>query len=217
MMSLFVSLFLSCSLTSAENEGEIDVFVVEPIGAEPILLTTQLNSHTAKRIEIKACRNEYEPASFVIRSKERHLRGVIVEVSDLFGSKDKIPSGQIDVRVVLPWYQAGGAWESHRVNWKSPAVLVPELLVHDPTLVRIDRDRHHNYLKLSNEAGTNYELISERKLRDKPYTPSITVFPVRDTSSLQPVNLFPGHNLQYWLTIHIPGGSQPDRYNGLCV
>ena len=78
---------------------------------------------------ISACRGEYEPATFAIRSSVP-LKNVFVKVNDLRGNA-VIPADAVDVKWIKCWYQT-------HTNFKSPtAVLVPELLLNNDSLVSV--------------------------------------------------------------------------------
>jgi hypothetical protein len=77
-----------------------------------------------EELSIFASPSEFEPATFVIYSKDG-LPDVTVRSTELSNGSDIIPTENIDIRVVKVWEQAGYDLK------KTGSVLVPELLVYD--------------------------------------------------------------------------------------
>ncbi|MCA9423308.1 MAG: hypothetical protein KC592_19975, partial [Nitrospira sp.] len=199
------------------NPGQLLIHVVNPISEVKILPTTfPLPGVPSTSIRLSVCRGEYEPFSFVIRTKNEHLNSILISASDLFSDHGTIHKKHIDVKVVKTWYQAAGAWESNAVDNKrrNKRVLVPELLVNDPEIIMLDNTKQDNYIKLHNDSGYWYALISKSNITSQQELPSTNQFPVRDAESLQPISIPPNSNLQYWITVHVPKDSQPGQYKG---
>jgi len=93
-------------------------------------------------------------------------------------------------------------------------VLVPELLLKDEALIKVDTVNKQNYVKLPDGSGYRYESISDNTIRSQPDLPGITEFPVRDADQLQPSAIAENTNKQYWITVHVPDDIQPGRYLG---
>ncbi|HEY6872877.1 MAG TPA: hypothetical protein VI298_09155 [Geobacteraceae bacterium] len=133
------------------NVPEILV-IPEPISNFKILpFTTKIdNAVKSDTISITGAPDSYEPASFVIRSGDIELKNVIVELSDLKAKIKRatgettavLPRGNMDVRVVKCWYQAGD-----QLNDTRHKMLKPELLLHDDDLVRVDYDRQLDLIR----------------------------------------------------------------------
>ena len=111
----------------ASSETDVSLYVVNPISKHGILPNTPANLFSfagkpdANTIHVNACRDEYQPASFVIKPAIS-INNIIVSVSDLKGPRDAIVShSEIDVRLVKCWYQAG-----HLSVAKEGKVMVPE-------------------------------------------------------------------------------------------
>src|SRR5699024_3938974 len=67
-------------------------------------------------------------------------------------SNTKISSKVFDIRAVKCWYQGASAWSGLHMNTEAAHpkhVLVPELLLHDASLVKVNYDTKTNYLALS--------------------------------------------------------------------
>lgn len=137
----------------------------------------------ARDVSIQACRGEFEPYSIELISNTP-LKGVSVKVSDA-RSRDggTIPAKNIDIRIVKHWYQAG-----HMDVCKASKTLVPELLLHDDSLIKTD---------LLN-ATTKCEFV------DAPVDPD----------HLMPFDLPPLETRQLWVTVHVPEDARSGLYRG---
>ena len=139
-------------------------------------------------INITSTAGEYEPASFVIQSGNLKLQNVEIVVSDLTNNDKSsiISSSSIDLRIVKAWFQSAEAMR--RTDRDAPKRLVPELLLHDNELVKVDFNKQTN------------------SIQTKPY--------IQDTKELQFFSI-PAHtNQQIWLTVSTPSNAAPGYYNG---
>jgi len=161
-------------------------------------------------VRLIAARDEYEPASFVLRT-ERLRQDVRMTVSDLTDSKgNRLPADTVDIRVVKVWYQNGNAWISY---FADPGyVLVPELLLHDENLIRVDSERKANYARLDEPGGSRYVWISAPRELNPSFDPFNA--PFADAPTFQPVTLLPGEFKQFWLTVHVPKDAMAGLYRG---
>ena len=86
--------------------------------------------------------------------------------------------------------------------------LVPELLLKDDSLVKVDYETKTNYLKVTINGVQQYIDISDPAAK----------FPgnaqIRDAQSLQPFSLEANENKQIWLTVHVPGNTPAGNYCG---
>ncbi|MBI2301682.1 MAG: hypothetical protein HYU66_22500 [Armatimonadetes bacterium] len=170
---------------------------------QPVLGTFPIPAEPGGALKLSACRGEYESGSVVVYPL-RATKRVTVSVSDLTGPAGTIPAAAVDVRVVKCWYQAGrGIGDLHSKR------LVPELLLKDDALVRVDREAQANYLRhTSPDGGTAWRLCSGPTSADLE-----DVRPV-DAEELQPVDLAPEELKQYWLTLRVPDDAKPGDYQG---
>jgi hypothetical protein len=161
-------------------------------------------SPIGKELACCGCRGEYVPAAAAVYALE-DIKRLTVSVGDLKGPAGTIPAAAVDLRVVKCWYQAGRAiWDTRHT------VYVPELLLKDDDLVRVDTQQKANYLRSTAADGARTYLLcsgpGSENLRD--------VRPL-DAATLQPVDI-PRHSLkQFWLTVHIPDAAPPGTYQGL--
>jgi hypothetical protein len=154
---------------------------------------------------ITACRKEFEPASFIIKT-QKDLSGITITVPDLTSIQgNSIPSSALDVRLVKVWYQAA----PKDIKYATVGYyLTPELLLKDDSLVKVDYGTKTNYLKVTTNGVQQYIDIS---------SPTGTVpktAQVRDATTLQPFSLKANENKQVWITVHIPGTTPAGKYSG---
>lgn len=174
------------------NGNQITQIIIlsNPFRDKGILPYTKIKptDDTPQSIKIKSTAGEYESASFVIQTGEQPLQTVKIVASNLISedSKNTIPSNNIDIRLVKTWFQSSDVMR--RGDRDTPKQLVPELLLHDSELVKVDFDKQTN---------------------------SIRTYPaIQDTNTLLPFNI-PAHlNQQLWLTLLTPSEAKQGYYNG---
>jgi hypothetical protein len=198
------------------NLGPLIVHVVNPISGEKILPTTfPLPGNPSATTQITACRGEYEPASFVIRSTTRDVDNLKFFSSDLVGESGSISKANVDIRFVKVWFQAGGGWDtiglSHLGKTK---VLVPELLLKDDGLVQLDEESKNNFLRLKFPSGNKLVSISEPASVRGRILSSVPEFPINDTAEVQPIALRHNEAKQLWITVYVPQNSKSGSYKG---
>ena len=142
VVGLYVLCALTCVPLACLGAG-YTVHVVEPaITNHPVVPDGPLPAVCVETdaIELNACRDEYEPASFVISTDEA-LEAVRIEVDAVTGPGLPWPKEAVDVRVVKPFYRAPFAGQTPRMS-------IPTLLVHDDGFLDIvpdpvEGDPHH--------------------------------------------------------------------------
>jgi hypothetical protein len=210
LTGLLASTFICC--TSAGESGAyksgLEVYIINPVTKQKILPDTPVRlfpiagKSGENTIFVKACRGEFEPASFVIRAGT-NMSGISIVSSDLKGPGGSIiPNSAIEVRIVKCWYQAGVTVK------KGKKVLVPELLLKDDALVKVDETEKMNYLKVKINNIDQYIDITSK----------YAIFPdnaeIHDAVTLQPFAIKADANKQIWFTFHIPGNAISGEYNG---
>ena len=172
-----------------------DVMVIpQPITDYKILPFTENieNAVTSKFIEVTAARDSYEAASFVIRTGDADLEDINIEATNLIvETKDKdenireiiLPRENVDIRVVKCWYQAG--FKHDDIKHKR---LVPELLLHDDKVIKVDYSNQVNVVK-------DFEKF-------------------QDANILKPFSIPKKQNKQIWLTVHIGKDINMGDYTG---
>lgn len=205
------------TLLALGNMGNpaLAVTIVQPITGMPVL-PEGLYGILGNSISITAAQGEYEPASFVVRSMQG-TKALTVKAGDLKQGNKIIPASNIDIKVVKCWYQAGSAWYGINQN-KTKKMLVPELLLNDDSLVKVDMDKKENYLKLSFPEGEKYTWMSDPN--EAGAAPSgikslsVKDFPVKDSQLLLPVDIPAKENKQFWITVKVPDNAIPGKYSG---
>jgi len=177
----------------------------EPVTSTKVLpFNYEIPAAPGNTLSITACRNEFEPASFVITA-QKDLSGINIIVPDLENARgNTIPADAIDVRLVKVWYQAN----ENAITYTTGRFLTPELLIKDDRLVNVDYATKTNYLKVTINGVEQYVDITDRH----------ATFPsdarVQDAASLQPFSLKADENRQLWVTVHVPGSAPAGDYYG---
>jgi len=202
----------------------IQVFTLEnPVIGVPILPHDKLvpanipGIAMTNELRITAAKGEYESAGIVIHAL-KDVHGLLVEAGDFIkeGGGQIIPSDEIDVRAVKCWFQADQAWHGIGINpSNSTAKLVPELLLKNDRLVRVDKAGTNNYLRLQFPEGEKEIWISNPAKTNSDVILRPGEFPVRDSKKLLPLDLPAGLNKQYWLTIRVPRDAAEGNYTSL--
>ncbi|MDD5596995.1 MAG: LamG domain-containing protein [Victivallaceae bacterium] len=211
----FSLMSLNKLLTALENknippDGPL-VYIVNPITNEKIHPDDfyGFKGEISNDICALGCEGEYKPFSFVFFATED--TDLKLKASPLRGKVDMIPAANVDIKVVKWWYQAG---EGGNTPVRRGKFFIPELLLHDDSLVKTDK-QGDNYLKLRFPEGEKYVCISkEEGIRGISGHPANTEFPVMDSPDLQPVHIGKNSNKQFWITLKIPSAIKPGYYTG---
>ncbi|MDD2708883.1 MAG: hypothetical protein PHV34_12935 [Verrucomicrobiae bacterium] len=211
-------------LKQAAKKGDdgfknICVFILKPTSALQTLPTDPVvPGALGGEINLAAAPGEFEPGSFAVRAAS-DLAGLKITASPLTCGKASIPAGNIGIKVVKCWHQSGTAGISTGQD-KSRRILIPELLLNDDSLVKVDLDKKENHLKLSYPDGEKYSWISDPNGNVPKTGPGgagilfIKDFPVKDSPTLLPVAIKAGTNKQFWLTVKVPDSAPPGTYHG---
>ena len=149
-----------------------------------------------------AAKGEFEPASFVIKS-DKAAKKVVLTPTDLKNAKgDKIPASALDLKVIKVWYQAGTGWHSYFAD-TTGRTLVPELLLNDETLVKVDPVKKDNYLRVTNPQGkVEHVWISNYVELEIPFDTWKNT--IADAPTFQPFTLDANAWKQIWVTLEAP-------------
>ncbi len=201
--------FASLALSGTGLAASVPDLYEVPALSSILRLPDQLPSDVLGRNEVHfiAAKGEFEPASFIIVPKE-DLEGVTLKASSLKGPAGEIPAENLDVKVVKVWYQDGTAWYSYFAD-PTRKELVPELLLNDENLIRVDHGKKGNFLRV----GDEYRWISYPAEEAKAFFNYFTE-PVADAPTLQPISLKAGENKQIWITLKVPQDATPGNYTG---
>lgn len=169
------------------NKTHEILIVDEPISDTYILPFSDPvpNARPGNDLSLVAARGEIESGSFVLRSGSNPLQRITVEVDDLvpLSGQGRIDSSSIDISIVKCWFQAGGTIDRTVEGTKR---LVPELLLHNPELVRVDYEHQVNLVK---------NLMS-----------------IEDTEQLVAFDQPKQFNQQFWITVQVPKETSPGLY-----
>ncbi len=154
-------------------------------------------------LSVSACRGEYEAVSFVVYALA-DLKGLLLTPTDLSSGGRTIPAENVDIKLIKCWYQAGRS-----IGDLKHKQLVPELLLNDDALVRVDEQTQTNNLRTTYPDGTTAYVVCS----DKESAELEGVRPV-DADSLQPVNIPATGLQQYWVTVHVPEDAAAGDYEG---
>ena len=155
---------------------------------------------------------EIEAVSFMFRP-EKAMTKLDLVPTDLKGPGGAtIPAAAVDVRTVKVWWQDRIRWTNY-YNWEKYAkknALLPDILLHDDSLVRVDEKGTNNYVRADYPEGSRYVCVSE----DTPGDYNEDLEPVRDAKKFVPFDLEAGRYRQYWLTLRVPADAKPGDYEG---
>jgi len=208
-----VVILAACSATDASRCA---IYAAKPITNQRILPAAAPPPGTPDvELEVVAAKGEFEPATFVVRP-EFDLRRLSISVSPLKGLAGKLPASVVDVRAVKVWYQDQGLNYKEKtpphnynpVHLTGVKSLIPELLLYDDSLVKVDYDKQLNLLKTSR----GYVDITRT---ESPRVATREEFLFADAATLQPVDIPAGNSKQFWVTVHVPDDAAAGDYSGM--
>lgn len=217
LCSLFLMLStllgVDCVMAALPSQDQVLIHVVEPLSGKQVLPNTfPLPGEPRDVIDIVACRGEYEPASFAVRSMVRNIAGLLLEGTDLVGNSGTISRDNLDIRIVKAWFQGGGAWET--IGQTGGPKLVPELLLKDDRLVKVDHEAKSNQIRLDFPGGARYVSTNDLASAKERLIIPAHAFPVRDSTQLQHIDIPRNETRQFWITVHIPAAVIAGNYKG---
>ncbi len=193
---------------------------IEPISKHKILpFAAPVDKVTLPVVQFAACRGEFEPFSVVLQA-EAAIGKLAVKLDDFRHQTTDalIQASAVDIKLVKAWYQAPGAWRSHILDkQKNQPVLVPELLLNDDALLKVDYAEQQNYLRLGQGSRARYVALNKRSAKRGPDIKTVTEFPVQDAATLQPFHLAAGEQKQLWLTLQVPQAAVSGHYQSELV
>ena len=189
---------------------EFGVMVTEPLSQEMVLpYDIPTRGAFADSARVYLAQGESEALSLVAFAF-RPLTVRSVDVAPLTG-----PNGAKlavrDVSLVKRWIRSGLAWLSYH-NDRRVRSLVPDLLLHDDSLIRVDERGKRNFLRLDWPTGRVYADCSDP---DKGFLAWDPYLPFRDADTLQPVAIpEAGRNQQFLLTFRAERDTPAGDYTG---
>jgi hypothetical protein len=135
--------------------------------------------------------------------------------SDLTGPGGaKLPAAVVDIRTVKFWHSHASGWNSYFGGGKTFPVLTGEILLHDDAMLKVDREKRRNYLRISDPDGDRYADISVSGTPENMETFQTGAEPVHDATSFRPMPIVQGDLSQFWITVHVPKDATPGDYAG---
>ena len=205
---LLLLLLLSASAQAANEQADkpFAYYRLDPVANKRILphSSPKTLGEAGGKLTLAGCRDEYESASFAVFAPQ-DLKNLRLEIRDLRSDSHMIPKSSFDPYVVKCWYQAGRDVMFH----DGVKRLVPELLLKDDDLVRVDSENETNSVRSTAEDGSTRYLSASGK--DPKALEELR--PV-DAATLQPVTIPAGTMKQFWLTLHIPKDAAAGKYTG---
>ena len=158
-------------------------------------------------VEYVVTPGEHTGGSFVLRA-DADIKGATLTAEGEF-------SEAMDPYVVKLWYQGGSAWYSFFADTTSRK-LVPELLLHDETLVEVDHRTKDNYVRYVNTDGIARMkwMSADFDVVDYTFDAQANQDLIRDADTLQPFALEKGRFKQIMVQFHVPATAKPGLYRG---
>ena len=224
---------------NAEGTKAVRHWAVEPMSDVMRLPDTEPKDGVPEgTVRITLARNEYEPGSFVVQSPDRDLGKVRFELGEFkrvsgsefrvsgSGSQGEVvfPKENLDLKFLKVWYQNQNAWFCYFGD-TGTMKLVPELLVNDEDLIRVDTAATNNFARLVEADGTVHEQWINPPREFDTRAPGFYIWgdtatfqPMkpnfRDAKTLQPVALPKGQYKQFFLTVHATKETPEGTYRG---
>ena len=163
--------------------------------------------------ELVMAKNEYEPASVVVYPRA-NVDKFALRASALESGDNTIPASEIDIKMVKVWYQGGSAWWGYFAD--PGRMLVPEILLNDENLIRVDTKTRDNYVRYSNADGSTTYAWMSFELGPVNYTSTgmANIDLIQDAETPQPVVLNKHELKQFLVTFHVPKDAPEGVYSG---
>ena len=206
---------------SHQVESGIVVYSVPAISNTPVLpeMDMQNIGNVNCLVTIAAAKGEYEPTSIVVNSRIKEFPNATIKVTSLVGQYGSIGPNYLDVKIVKPWYQSNGAWfeVGRPIFQQDNPILVPELLLNDESLIKVDYKNKGNFVREKWKNGSQYVWVSSVQKVKNPVLNFDPEFTIQDADELKSVDLEKNKNKQLWITVHVPESVSPGRYDGKII
>ncbi len=154
---------------------------------------------------VSACAGEYVLVSALVHALQAVSNLTVTSSSLVSSAGIVIPASSVDVKVLKSWFQGNPS----SVAATAQKYLVPELLLKDDNLVKVDIGSQTNYLRSTGVDGSETYLICSN-----PDSSNLSGVRPRDAKSLQPVDLVAGDIREFWITIHVADTAPPGAFSG---
>lgn len=165
-------------------------------------LASLISGETA--LQGAACAGEYESLSAIVYALQE-TPGLTVACSPLTSPGATLPAAAVDVRIAKSWFQGA----STGISYTKDKWLIPELLLKDDKLVRVDVEKQENYVRSTAVGGSESYLLCSG-----PDSTDLKDVRPLDAATLQPLDLAAGDSREFWLTLHVPEDAAPGAYQG---
>ena len=139
-----------------------------------------------------------------------------LRASDLRGPADAtIPAAALDLKLIKVWYQSGAGWYGYFADPLGRR-LVPELLVNDEDLVRVNCKTRDNYVRYNNADGSVHHqwMSANFMVVNDTMANQANLGLIKDAATLQPTVLNPEEFKQFFVTIRVPKDAREGVYTG---
>ena len=197
-------------MDAAGAKGDVTWYVV-PAMSDVMRLsdTYPQDGRFAGEVRATLAGNESEAASFQLFSFADADK-VDVRLSDLTCGGSKLAA---DLRVVKLWFQNGNGWVSYFDD--SGLKLIPELLLHDENLIKVDLGSADNYARVVSGGKESWKWLTA----PKPLASRGSAFDqfdpgFLDAPTMQPVRLAKNEFKQFFITARAAKGQKGGVYKG---
>ncbi len=194
LMSLFVANATAAILENAM--AGLDAWCVAPCKADPVLADADSASGIAGGLDAVAAGGSVATLSLAVKSA-KPVTAFSATCDGLTCDGKAIPASAVDILLVKRWYQDGNAWFTE-IRDPAGRIIVPELLLHDDTLVTVDDKSRANLVREGGKAISAEDAATVDA----------------DVSSLRPFALRTGEAQQLIVRIAVAPGTTPGIYRG---
>ncbi len=199
---------IACNIGTAPVNATAEIPIITWLDA--------LRAYLGPQIKLAVARGSYTSASFVMTTQNgsscNKLEISVTNLSHISQQEKSISSSDIKINYVQRWFQGGSAWTG--IAPDKSKKLTPELLVNDPTLVKLDITHQKNFLKISkNQKATYVDTSKPNTLSGGSLMPAVADFNVKDSDTLQPLSLS-NDIQQVWLKVKPPADTEAGEYRG---
>jgi len=155
-------------------------------------------------LSLGACAGEYESASATVYALQ-DTPGLEVSCSVLKAGSNTLPADSVDIRILKSWYQGA----STNIGYTKEKWLIPELLLKDDKLVRVDVEKQDNYVRSTATDGSEtYLLCSD------PDSSNLAAVRPMHAATLRAVHAPAGAARQCSVPVHVPEKTKAGLYKG---
>ena len=197
--------------TAKSTAGKVAIYTVPALSNIPRVGDQfPMDGTFGAPLDIVMARGEFEPGSIQVYAFQDQDK-VQLSMSPLKTADGKVlPADAVDLKVIKVWYQNNNAWFNYFGDFTKK--LVPELLLNDEDLIRVDTEKKENYVRVNYENGKKYIWISAPEQIDPGF--NMSQEPVFDAAKLQPVKLDAYTFKQFFVTIRTTKDTAPGLYTG---